>query len=273
MEKQGTRESERIEIQIPVEVIGTDCLCVPFIDKARTEVVGRHGGKLCLGRKLAPQQEVTIRCLATGLEGEARIVGQIGESDGAYYYGIKFLDEETNIWGIGFPPDAASEGSAGRVLLECRRCKQRELKYLDALELEVLETNGSLSHSCSRCRDVSLWQHWQGESAAQGTGTAPTTDTAHLQERRKERRREICITACVRTARFGQDLVRTRNVSRSGLCFASACGYVAGEEIEVAVPYSPRGGNIFLRGRIVRRQFLASERSETYGVLYQSIAS
>ena len=77
------------------------------------------------------------------------------------------------------------------------------------------------------------------------------------------------VTACVRTARHGQDMVKTRNVSRGGLCFVSPREYVEGEAIEVALPYSPAGGNIFLPAKIVWLQVLASEGTRAYGVAYQ----
>ena len=77
------------------------------------------------------------------------------------------------------------------------------------------------------------------------------------------------VTACVRTARLGQDLVKTRNVSRGGLCFTSPREYVEGEAIEVALPYSPAGGNIFLPAKIVWLQALATEGTRAYGVAYQ----
>ena len=79
------------------------------------------------------------------------------------------------------------------------------------------------------------------------------------------------VTACVRTARFGRDLVKTRNVSRTGLCFTSTCHYVPGEEMEVAVPYSPGGGNIFMTARIVRARFLLDEGTGIYGIAYQRL--
>jgi hypothetical protein len=76
------------------------------------------------------------------------------------------------------------------------------------------------------------------------------------------------VTACVRSARHGQDIVKTRDVSRGGLCFTSPWIYQVGEDVEVAVPYSREGGNIFLPARIVRFQHLASEGTRVYGIVY-----
>ena len=271
METVGRRASERVELEIPIEVIGLDYLGNQFFDRTRTLVIGRNGGKLCLKQKLVPQQEVTIRCLATGLDADARVVGQVGKSEEFYYYGIKFLDEEDNFWGVEFPSLPDSEAATGRVLLQCTGCKNREVTYLDEFELEVLEANGSLSHFCKRCRDASFWQKCQGETPGSPGATSGPTLPAERPNSRREPRREMHITACVRAARFGQDFVKTRNVSRCGLCFASRCNYVTGEEMEVAVPYSPGGGNIFLRARVVWAQFQVFEGTGIYGIAYQNL--
>jgi hypothetical protein len=277
METEGRRTSDRIEIQLSVEVGGTDCLGFQFFDQTRTVVIGRHGGKIALKRKLVPQQEVTIKCLATGLEAEAVVVGQVEESAGSYHYGIKFLRDEDNIWDIDFPPLTEAEGAIGRVPLECIGCKNREIIYLDDFELEVLEANGHISHSCKHCCDVCLWRKTLGEIPEPKAAVPPPPPLplpppsvlTQFQSKRSEPRREMRVTACVRTARLGQDLVKTRNVSRGGLCFVSPREYVEGEAIDVALPYSPAGGNIFLPAKIVWLQFLASEGTRAYGVAYQ----
>ena len=273
METNGKRASDRIELELPIEVAGTDCRGLEFLDRTRTLVIARQGGKIRLERELAPQQEVMVRCLTTGREAVARIVGQMGKSSGAYAYGIKLLGEEDNIWGIDFPPLTESDGAIGRVLLECIGCKNREVICLDYFELEVLEANGHLSHSCKRCRDVSLWRKSRediSESEIATPAASPPASSppvpAKFQDRRSEARRQIRVTACIRTARFGQDLVKIRNVSRGGLCFTSPWEYLPDEAVEVAVPFSPGGGNIFLPAKIVRIQFLASEATRTYGL-------
>src|ERR1039458_6357357 len=104
MEAGGRRASDRIDLELPIEVAGTDCLGLQFLDRTRTVVIDRHGGKFSLERKLLPQYEIAVRCLATGLETDARVVGQVGKSGEAYYYGFKFVDEKVNIWDIDFPP-------------------------------------------------------------------------------------------------------------------------------------------------------------------------
>jgi hypothetical protein len=96
-----------------------------------------------------------------------------------------------------------------------------------------------------------------------------STPAAPRKEMRREPRREIRVAVCVRCHQLGNDdLVDTRHVSRGGLCFASARVYAPGWEVDVAVPYSAGGGNIFLSGKIARVQYPATEKSKLYGGAY-----
>ena len=273
METKGERESDRRALEIPIEVMGTDSLGTQFFDRSNTLAIGRHGAKIALKRNLLPLQEVMIRCSATGREAEATILGLIGKSGGDYQYGIKFPGVEDNIWGIEFPPSTQSEGATGGSLLECTRCENREAISLDEFELEVLEVNGLLSRSCKRCRDVSAWRESREALPASEIATpAPSPRIpAQRQNRRHEARREMGVTACVRTTRLGQDLVKTRTVSHHALCFTSPWEYAPGEAVEIAVPYSPSGGNIFLPAKIVRLELLASAGTRMYAVAFQHL--
>lgn len=271
MATKGKRGSDRLALEIPIEVVGTDCLGTQFFDRTHTLVVGRDGGKIVLERMLGPHQEISVRCLSTGREAEATIVGLIERKEGGYHYGVRFSGEDDNIWGIEFPPLHEPDAAIGRVFLECMRCKNREVVGLDDFELEVLEVNGQLSRSCSWCRDVSIWRKSQEDTPDSEIATPASAHpvTTEPQEKRREPRREMRVTACVRTARCGQDIVKTRSVSRSGLCFTSPWEYLPGEVLEVAVPYSPGGDNIFLPANIVRLQLLPSEGTRIYGVAFQ----
>jgi hypothetical protein len=268
MNTEGQSANEHIEINIPIEVGGIDCMGIQFFDRTHTLMVSRTGGKISLERMVAPEQEVTIRCPATGLEADARVLGQTEKVGETYSYIVKFLDEKSHIWDITFPSSGDSGGAISCVLLECSGCKDHEAVYLDHFELELLEANGHLSRSCKRCRDASLWRKSQGP-APELEDAAPAPASSSFQDRRREPRRELRVTACVRTPRLGEDLVKTRTTSHTGLSFTSPWEYFPGEIIEIAVPYSPVGGNIFLAAKIVRLQFLASEGTRIYGVDFQ----
>ena len=48
MERKGQCESDRLTLEIPIEVVGTDSLGAQFFDRTYTLVIGRHGGKIAL---------------------------------------------------------------------------------------------------------------------------------------------------------------------------------------------------------------------------------
>lgn len=265
----GRNANDYVEIQIPVEVAGIDCLGVQFFDRTHTLLVSRHGGKITLERMVAPEQEITIRCPSSGLEADARVLGQTEKIGEKYSYIVKFLDENKHIWDIKFAALGDSIGAISCVLLECSGCQNREVVYLDHLELEILEANESISRTCGRCRDARLWRKSGAEKPQLEDAAVPSVP-APMQDRRREPRREMQVAACIRSTRFGQDLVKTRTMSRSGLSFVSPWEYVQGEAIEIAVPYSSAGGNIFLPAKIVRVQLLTSEGTRIYGVAFQS---
>ncbi len=255
----GVRRSERVTVELPIEVSGTDLNTGFFVEKSLTVQVSLHGAKIALRHSLAPHEEVSIRCLETGQEADARIIGLLGKAPRGHYYGVAFLRDDVNVWGIGFPPPAEGEHAAGRIVLECRHCRLREIVHLDPFEVEVLEANQALNRMCQRCGDLTNWKKSFLEEAP-----APQ---APRQERRREPRRGLGIQACVRSREFGMDVAMTRDISRGGLCFESRRNYMAGWTVEVAVPFTERGGNIFLAARIARAQ-PGSKGIKQYGVAY-----
>jgi len=51
-------------------------------------VISRHGAVIALNRKLAAQQELTIRCVGKRRETKARVVGMIAGQGDEFVYGI-----------------------------------------------------------------------------------------------------------------------------------------------------------------------------------------
>ncbi len=264
---EDVRRSDRIALQLPIRVAGTDAMGASFVDEAKTVVIARHGARILSPRKLVPDQEISVRCLTTGLEGDARVVGQIGEELDGYYYGISFLNPEANPWGIEFPPLGGPGEVVGRVVLQCLACQTLEVAHLDEFEIEVLEANRALTRYCMRCTQSTLWKKSADEPTAPPPAAAPVQE-AESREKRREPRRELRVQACIRSVEFGDEVVWTRNISRGGLCFESRYHYAQGWKIEVAVPYSPGGGNIFLPARIARTQALRQGDVVLCGVSY-----
>jgi hypothetical protein len=262
MDPAKTRRSDRITIELPLQVSGGDTKGIEFVENTRTVVVSRHGAKIYCRHKMACDQELAIRCLPTGKESEARIVGTLGEGPEGYCYGVEFLDPQVNLWDIEFPSLTLSEQATGRTLLECLGCRKREVVYLDAIEVEILETGQGLSRLCKRCSDMCFWklvpESSAGEQMAPPTQPPVSPDIAHLeptrsQNERKEVRIRAKMTACIRHRDLGEEIVTTENISRGGFTFRSRRCYGMGSLVDVALPYTHGCANIFAAGRIAHR--------------------
>ncbi len=276
MERPGIRRSDRIYVELDLQVTGTDGTGRAFMDNTRTLVVAHHGAKIVLNRQLAPEQEVTLRCIKTGLESPARIVGQIGSGEEGHYYGIELLESNVNLWGIDFPPITEAELAVGRVLLECVHCHSQELAYLDVFEVEVLEANDYLSRSCNKCGDSTVWKKPTAKEVGDGVSHGATTEvpeaavSRRTQNDRKFPRVDLKIDVCIRSEEHGEEVAVTEDVSRGGFRFKSDKRYIEGTLLEVSVPYAPSGANVFAPAKIVYCEDLSPEKKFAYGVMYIS---
>lgn len=86
------------------------------------------------------------------------------------------------------------------------------------------------------------------------------------QNRRKRRRIPTRASAGIREMGLPEEVVVCENLSRGGLSFRSRKHYLQGSRIEVAVPYSPGSGNIFVPAQIVRVE--KAQGLFRYGVAY-----
>lgn len=276
----GTRRSDRIYLRLPIEVAGTDCYNFSFADRTETLVISAHGALILLRRALVPEQELTIRFAPTHKEAGVRVVGQIGDTPEGACYGVEFLDPKADVWEIEFPPLAKSEDAVARVLLECERCHMREVVYLNELEVEVFQVNRRLSRTCKRCGETGHWWEPVAMGAAEkakvadqleAEAAAPPAPPPRTSNERKYGRVELEMVACIRHPQFGEEIVTPQNLSRGGLCFKSRKLYHAARPIDVAVPYSEGGANIFAPAKILRRIETEEEGLYIYGVEYIAI--
>ena len=272
METPRKRRSDRISVELPIVISGVDVLGEDFVESARTIVIARYGAKILCKRKLAPQLEFSIRCLMTSEESEARVVGQIREGPEGIYYGIELLQQEVDLWGMEFPPIEQSGTAIGRVLLECVHCRRRQLVYLNEFEAEVLERSHSVWRHCKKCADTSLWKEtWlqANEELPQEVESFPSTaPPKRTRDDRKHVRLGLRMEAFVRDPQGWEEVVATENISRGGLRFRSKKHYAEGWMIEVALPYSRGGANIFSPAKIKHAARVPGTDETVYGVAY-----
>lgn len=272
------RRSDRVAIEVPIEVVGTDATGSDFMDQTRAVLVSRHGGKILLNRILSADQELTVLCKPSGKEAPGRVVGHLGEGPEGHYYGIAFLDPDVNLWDIEFPELSESEQAAARVLLECVVCHARKVTCLDGPEAEVLEVNHRLSMFCKRCSNSTLWLPALASAAPQAPGReqpAVKAESSHVPdvagpiiEKRAEVRLRLHVIVCIRDEQMGDEVTKTENISRSGFCFKSRRRYRVDSVLQAALPYAPNQANIFSPGRITHAEKTTEEGVSSYGVSY-----
>jgi hypothetical protein len=265
-----SRRSDRVRLNLPIRVSGTDPTGQDFEDDARTVSICRYGATIVLPRKLAPRQQTTMRNLSTHKETKVRIVGQMGGQPQGYIYGIALVDMTEDIWKVQFPPLSETDKAVVRLLVECIACQTREVAYLNELEVEVFEANATLSRSCQHCNDWTIWKQAMLETTpkSQPLVSSPFPDVRNRNRRKSVRVRLKKITACIRQPGLGEEIVHVDDLSRGGLRFRSPKTYYEGSGIEVAVPYEPRGGNIFVLARIIRFRELPEANFKEYGATY-----
>ena len=223
-------------------------------------MISRHGAVIALNRKLAAQQELTIRCIGKKRETKARVVGLIGGQGNEFVYGIALLDPAMNLWDVEFPQLTGTEEPLARMLLKCSACGGREVVHLNEIEIQVFSANQRIERSCQSCSATTSWKQESKqaegkldvlestqESGERSTVAPPTR--AH--EKRKHNRVRTKVSACIRQLGFPDEVVVCEDLSRGGLCFRGRKRYLEGAEIEVAVPYSGGSGDVFMPARVV----------------------
>jgi len=173
------RRSDRISISIPVEIFGADFTGEHFVEQCKTVVVSRHGATVIVSRKLAADLELILKRPGTKKEALVRVIGQIGGQHEGYVYGLALMDQTVNLWNIYFPDLEDSQSAVGRALLECGRCKNREIVYMNEVEAEVFEANLCLQRNCGVCGNSSVWKPVPAELKDESAVSLPAGARAH----------------------------------------------------------------------------------------------
>jgi hypothetical protein len=303
MTTENARRADRVTVNIPVEVSGSDATGQVFFERTITLVLSRNGATILLNRKLIPEQELLVRNLQNQREAEGHVVGYVARHEKGDVYGITFTDKTLNIWEIEFPSAKEANDAAFHLVMACTRCKSRQVAYLDEMEAEVYRGSGALMRRCNICRDSTVWRESSVVAAPAG-GQAPvlpdapkpyfdaaapvkskedkeTEEEESTKPRaprtvndRKHVRSRMQIEVCVRRIRAGsgewtgeEEVELTEDCSRGGFSFYCNMRFKRGERVEVAIPYRRDGANIFVTASIanVRKQ---KDGRYRYGVAY-----
>ncbi len=255
--------------------------------QAQTVSVNRHGARIRVSRQLPSDKTIRvinrisrreanfrIAGLVSPLTGEGGMYGMLGpvsaETPKGQEFGVECINEKENFWGIYFPPLGAEEGSDSKALLECRRCQTVAPLNLSLVEMDVLETAGTLSWPCNFCRGVTSWGYAEKERKIPVDDRGQVQMVAKGLYWRENKRVALQLPTLIRRYAGNVEIVQTEDVSKSGLSFVSEVEYEVGEGLQVACPYSATGPNIEVRAQIARRQEIKGTKRRLFGVRYSA---
>jgi hypothetical protein len=119
MTENKQRRSGRVTKAVPIVVIGSDSEGLVFSEETKTVVLRRHGAGILSRFQMAAEQELILRVRGTDREAEVRVVGEIAPQEGVYTYGVAFVNNALDFWGVEFPPARVWEERPLMLALEC----------------------------------------------------------------------------------------------------------------------------------------------------------
>ena len=271
MRTEGIRQSDRISFRMPLEASWLTSDGVTVKHTAQTLLVSRNGGVLRLEEKLPAGQDITL----IRSEGDhsktarARVVAEIDHEPDGFLYAIHLLEPRSDFWDIDFPAPQKGEEALARLLMECSFCQRREVVYLNELELKSFEVRKCIARLCRNCDTPSVWVEAQPEIKT------PDLPSGRLQAneervlpRRNRTRVKARVLACIRRRGFQEEVAVCEDLSKGGISFRSRNEYPEGTRLEVAVPFTPGSGAIFVPIRIVFSQAIPAAGLFRHGAAY-----
>src|SRR6266705_1358873 len=234
----GLRQGDRISLRMPVEVAWATAQGATFSQTVETLLVSRNGGVLRFTEKLEDGQELHLRRHIEGDQWKntrARVVAEIDQDANGFLYAIHILEPRNDFWDIDFPSPHKGEEALARLLMECSFCQRREVVYLNELELKSFESRKCVARICKVCEAPSIWVEAQSELVLPESQTARGSEVGRFAATHEDDR-----------------ILPRRNRTR----------------VEVAVPFTPGSGAIFVPIRIVFSQPIPSAGLFRHGAAY-----
>jgi PilZ domain len=264
------RQSDRISFRMPVEASWFTGDGIPMSHTAETLLVSRNGGVLRLPDKMFSGQELVLRRRhgSTWKTTHARILAEFDREPEGFLYAFVMLEPREDFWGIDFPALQTAEDALARLLMECSFCHRREVVYLNELQLKSFEVRKCVARVCSHCDAPSIWIEALSEGRQDGVTPKPAEVEPQVNPRRKRERVKARVLACIRRRGFQEEVAVCEDLSKGGLSFRSRNQYPEGTRAEVAVPYTPGAGAIFVPIRVVFSQPLPAVGLYRHGAAY-----
>jgi hypothetical protein len=267
----GIRQSDRVSLRMQVHASWTPQGGATVKQPAETLLVSRNGGVIRLQEKLFPGQELILERKTEGdqsKKAQARIVAEIDHEPEGFIYAIAILEPRHDFWDIEFPAPHKAEEALARLLMECNFCQRREVVYLNEMELKSFEIRKCVARLCKHCDAPSIWIEAQSESLNEGFLPSRSAIEERVVPRRNRTRVKARVLACIRRRGFQEEVAVCEDLSKGGIAFRSRNQYPEGTRLEVAVPYTPGAGAIFVPIRIVFSQPISSAGLYRHGAAY-----
>jgi hypothetical protein len=269
MRSEGLRQSDRVSFRMPVEAAWFTTGGIEVRQTAQTLLVSRNGGVIRLTEKLFPGQELTLRRQRDDdwKIARVRVMAEIDHEPDGFLYAIAIVEPRADFWDIDFPaPQTAGEALA-RLLMECSFCQRREVVYLNEPELKSFEVRKCVARLCTHCDSPSVWIEAQPETN-HDVVEMPAAAEERVVPRRNRTRIKARVLACIRRRGFQEEVAVCEDLSKGGISFRSRNQYPQGTRLEVAVPFTPGSGAIFVPIRIVFSQAIPAAGLYRHGAAY-----
>jgi hypothetical protein len=271
MRAEGIRQSDRVSLRLEVEAswYGSDGVAIK--KTAESLLVSRNGGVIRLPERLFAGQELTLK---RTMEGDAvksvraKIVAEIDRELEGFLYAISILEPRSDFWEIDFPSPQQGEEALARMLMECSFCQRREVVYLNEMELKSFEIRRCVARVCRHCAAPSIWVEAQSDVILPDASPSRGAAEERVVPRRNRTRVKARVLACIRQRGFQEEVAVCEDLSKGGMSFRSRNKYPEGTRLEVAVPYTPGAGAIFVPIRIVFSQPIAAAGLFRHGAAY-----
>jgi len=255
---------------MPVEASWFTSSGVEVKQTAQTLLVSRNGGVVRLAEKLFSGQEFTLRRQRHGDDwkiARVRVVAEIDHEPDGFLYAIAILEPRGDFWDIDFPAPHQGDEALARLLMECSFCQRREVVYLNEPELKSFEVRKCVARLCTQCDSPAIWIEAQAEMIP-GLPGAPQAIDDRVIPRRNRTRVKARVLACIRRRGFQEEVAVCEDLSKGGISFRSRNQYPQGTRLEVAVPFTPGSGAIFVPIRIVFSQAIPTAGLYRHGAAY-----
>jgi PilZ domain len=273
MTTDGYRQSDRVNVRMPVEASWIASGGTAVKQTAQTLLVSRNGGVVRLTEKLLPGHELTLRREQEGdgyKVARARVVAEIDCDSEGFIYALNLLEPRIDFWDIDFPAPHKSEEALARLLMECGFCQRREVVYLNEADLKSFEIRKCVARHCKQCDSPAIWIEAVSEALRRDLEPVRPAEAQkeRVVPRRNRTRVKARVLACIRRRGFQEEVAVCEDLSKGGISFRSRNEYPEGSRLEVAVPFTPGSSAIFVPIRIVFSQRIASAGLFRHGAAY-----